>query len=687
MKDFGEAAYILGIKIYRNRSKRFIGLSQSTYIDKVLKRFKTDESKKGYIPMQHGIVLSKTQCLVSSQDHDRIKSIPYASAIGSIMYAMLCTRPDVTYSVSVTSRFQQNPGEPHWVAVKNIFKYLRRTKEMFLVFGGSEDEISVIGYSDANFQTDRDDFRSQSGYVFTLNGGVISWKSSKQDTIAYSTTEAEYIAASDATKEAIWLRIFISDLRVVASISRPIDILCDNSGAVAQAKEPKEHHKSGHVLRKYHLIREIIGRGDVRDKKHSILFNDTECIILSPEFKMIDDTMILLRTLRKDNVYCLDLEDVSSNSSLDCLFSKASLSESSLWHRRMCHLNFKNMNKLVKNNLVKGLPSKEFSCDDHCVACLKVIVDDYSRFTWVFFLRTMIKPFITRIENQTNLKVKIIRSDNGTEFKNVDLNCFCEVKSIERQFSAPRTPKQNGVTERRNRTLIEAARSLLADFNYLSLFRCLCTILNTKTHLGKFESKSDDGFLVGYSAQSKAFRVFNSSTRITEESDNVKCNENTPNILGSGPDWLFYIDSLTNSLNISSAVVTGTETEKDKEKEQIPTVQHQEVDHSVETLSVEQSKNTVVDGLDQSKSSTAQSKSPEENDSNLGVNLQEEPLHLTITQKNHPSTMVNRDISSPMITRKQSKASSVQNPQLGMLSCFLSQVEPKKAYNAMKDPS
>ncbi|KAJ9566131.1 hypothetical protein OSB04_002097 [Centaurea solstitialis] len=275
MKDLGEAAYILGLGLLpglleidppvndqtefplagsnpehltnkRNRSKRLIGLSQSTYIDKILKKFRMDESKKGFIPMQHGIVLSKTQCPVSSQDQDKIKTVPYASAIGSIMYAMLCTRPDVAYSVSVTSRYQQNPGEPHWVAVKNILKYLRRTKEMFLVFGGSEDEISVTGYSDASFQTDRDDF------------------SSKQDTIADSTTEAEYIAASDAAKEAVWLRNFLSDLRVVASISRPIDIFCDNSGAVAQAKEPREHHKSRHVLRKYHLIREIIGRGDVR---------------------------------------------------------------------------------------------------------------------------------------------------------------------------------------------------------------------------------------------------------------------------------------------------------------------------------------------------------------------------------------------------------------------------------------
>ncbi|KAJ9565627.1 hypothetical protein OSB04_001593 [Centaurea solstitialis] len=272
MKDLGEAAYILGIKIYRNRSKRLIGLSQSTYIDKILKKFRMDESKKGFIPMQHGIV------------------------------------PDVAYSISVTSRYQQNPGEPHWVAVKNILKYLRRTKDMFLVFGGSEDEISVIGYSDASFQTDKDDFRSQSGFwrhfcrkvekegkkrqkwilceemkignlksIYDLSFLPNEWLPPKekiyqiwnipesfQDTIADSTTEAEYIAASDAAKEAVWLRNFLSDLRVVVSVSRPIDIFCDNSGAVAQAKEPREHHKSRHVLRKYHLIREIIGRGDVR---------------------------------------------------------------------------------------------------------------------------------------------------------------------------------------------------------------------------------------------------------------------------------------------------------------------------------------------------------------------------------------------------------------------------------------
>ena len=114
--------------------------------------------------------------------------IPYASAIGSIRYTMLCTRPDVSYALSVTSRYQSDLGVDHWVAVKNILKYLRRTKDVFLIYG--DGDLIVNGYSDASFQSDRDDSKSQSGYVFTLNGGAIHWNSSKQETTVDSTTES-----------------------------------------------------------------------------------------------------------------------------------------------------------------------------------------------------------------------------------------------------------------------------------------------------------------------------------------------------------------------------------------------------------------------------------------------------------------------------------------------------------------
>ena len=120
MKDLGEAAYILGIKIYRDRSRHLIGLSQSTYLDKILKKFKMDQAKKGFLPVIQGVKLSQTQCPTTAEDREKMKEVPYASAIGSIMYAMLCTRSDICYLVGMVSRYQSNHGRDHWTAVKNI---------------------------------------------------------------------------------------------------------------------------------------------------------------------------------------------------------------------------------------------------------------------------------------------------------------------------------------------------------------------------------------------------------------------------------------------------------------------------------------------------------------------------------------------------------------------------------------
>ncbi|GJW42832.1 putative ribonuclease H-like domain-containing protein [Tanacetum coccineum] len=304
------------------------------------------------------------------------------------------------------------------------------------------------------------------------------------------------------------------------------------------------------------------------------------------------------------------------------------------------------MNKLVNGNLVRGLPSKPFKNDQTCVACQKgkkhrasckskiensislplhllhidlfgptfvkslkkkmyclVVTDDYSRFTWLFFLTTkdetsgILKSFITRIENLVDHKVKVIRCDNGTEFKNREINQFCKIKGILRQYSLARTPQQNGVAERRNRTLIEATRTMLCHsklpttfwaeaFNtacyvqnrvlvvkphnktpyehfhgrtptlsFMRPFRCLVTILNTIDHLDKFDGKADEGFFVGYSLNSKAFRVFNSRTRIVKENFHIRFNESIPNVVGRGPDWLFNIDALTRTMNYEPIII------------------------------------------------------------------------------------------------------------------------------------
>ncbi|GJV71666.1 putative ribonuclease H-like domain-containing protein [Tanacetum coccineum] len=255
------------------------------------------------------------------------------------------------------------------------------------------------------------------------------------------------------------------------------------------------------------------------DKKNSVLFTETECLVLSPDFKLLDESQVLLKIPRQNNMYSFDLKNVVPSGDLTCLFAKATIDESNLWHRRLGHIKFKTMNKLVRGNLVRGLPSKLFENDHTCVACQKgknhkasyktktvssickplqllhtdlfepvsvrsinrksyclVVTNDFTRFSWVFFLDTkdetpeILKNFITSIENQSDHKVKTIRSDNGTEFKNRIMNELCEIKGIRREFSVARTPQQNGVAERKNRTLIEAARTMLADFKLPTSF-------------------------------------------------------------------------------------------------------------------------------------------------------------------------------------------------------------------------
>nr|GEU58560.1 putative ribonuclease H-like domain-containing protein [Tanacetum cinerariifolium] len=257
------------------------------------------------------------------------------------------------------------------------------------------------------------------------------------------------------------------------------------------------------------------------DKKNNVLFTDIECRVLSSNFKLLNESQVLLRVLRKDNIYSVELKSVVPTRGLTCLFAKATLDESNLWHRGLGHINFKTMNKLVKGNLVRGLPSKIFQNDNSCVAFKKgkqykasykaklvniiskplhmlhmdlfcptnvtslmkksyclVITDDFSRFSWVFFLATkgetneILKTFITGIENQPDCKVKVIRSDNGTEFKNSVITQFYDDKGIKREYSVARTPQQNKVVKRRNRTLIEAARTIpdwLFDIDSLTI--------------------------------------------------------------------------------------------------------------------------------------------------------------------------------------------------------------------------
>ena len=153
MKDLGEASYILRIQIIRDRKNKLLALSQACYIDKVLARFLMQDSKKGLLPTRHAIILSKEECPKTPQEEEDMRRIPYALAIGSLMYAMLCTRPDICYAVGIVSRYQSNPGMGHWIAVKHILKYLRRMRVYMLVCSGGD--LNLIRYTDSDFQSDK----------------------------------------------------------------------------------------------------------------------------------------------------------------------------------------------------------------------------------------------------------------------------------------------------------------------------------------------------------------------------------------------------------------------------------------------------------------------------------------------------------------------------------------------------
>nr|GEX38835.1 putative ribonuclease H-like domain-containing protein [Tanacetum cinerariifolium] len=520
----------------------------------------------------------------------------------------------------------------------------------------------------------------------------------------------------------------------------------------------------------------------------------TECIVLSPEFKLPDENQVLLRVPRENNMYSVDLKNIVPSGDLTCLFAKATLDESNLWNIRLSHINFKTMNKLVKGNLVRGLPSKVFENNRTCVACKKgkqhrascktkpissvsqplqrlhmdlfgptfvkslnkksyclVVTDDYSKFTWVFFLATkdktslILKTFITGIEDQLSLKVKIIRSDNGTKFKNQDLNQFCRMKGIKREFSVPRTLQQNGIAERKNMTLIEAAKTMLADlllpilfwakavntacyvqnrvlvtkpYNktpyklllgrtpsicFMRPFGCPVTILNTLDPLRKFDRKANEGFLVGYS------NTYGDATFEVKE----------PEFEGRKPE---------SEVHVSPSSSAKTKKHDDKTKREakgkshveftpVPTV-GQISTNNTNTFSAAGPSNTAVSPTlekysyvdtsqylddpnmpaleDISYSDDEEDVGAEADFTNLETTITASPIPIARVHKDHPVTQIIGDLSSATQTRSMTRMikdqgglTQINNEDFHtcMFAYFLSQEETKRVHQALKDPS
>lgn len=250
----GKANYYVGIEISRNRNENTISISQGAYIDRIIRKFNMENSNSISTPADIGTFLTSTS------DSDCAVKFPYRRACGSLTFAATVSRPDISYAVGEVSRFMENPSQMHVNAVKRIFRYLIRTKQMSITYGSNTCDL--IGYTDADHARDPETSRSITGYAFMLGNGIVTWKSEKQSHVTLATAESEYVALCEGTKEAIWLQNLLDDLGF--GQSNGTKIFCDNLSTVRWVKNPQHHHKTKHINKKLHFVREKLRDGDVR---------------------------------------------------------------------------------------------------------------------------------------------------------------------------------------------------------------------------------------------------------------------------------------------------------------------------------------------------------------------------------------------------------------------------------------
>jgi hypothetical protein len=261
LRDLGPTEYLLGVKIDRDRSKRILHLSQRQYTIDVLKRYNSGSESSWRpvsTPMDPGLRLTHDQCPQSKEEVEEMRTVPYAHAVGSLMYLAISTRPDIAYSVGVLSRFSSNPGMTHWKAVKHLFRYLQSTLDYKLTYAPDPSSTSLFTtYSDADYAGSKDTGRSTGSYVVKIGTGAVSWMSKLQPVVTLSTTEAEYIAAVSAGTEILWLRKLFTELGYkVASTSSPLFV--DNQSALAVAKNPEHHGRMKHLDVRYYWLRDEV---------------------------------------------------------------------------------------------------------------------------------------------------------------------------------------------------------------------------------------------------------------------------------------------------------------------------------------------------------------------------------------------------------------------------------------------
>ena len=262
LRDLGPTSFLLGVEVKRNRSTRTLTLSQRQYILDLLERFDLSNCNAVTTPLDPSVRLSSAQSPQTQEDIEAMRSVPYLQAVGALMYLAVATRPDISYAVGVLARFNKNPGPLHWKAVKHLFRYLKGTLDYKLTYSGSTPFSELFTtYTDADHAGNPDNGRSTSGYIVKMGNGAISWSSRLQGIVALSTTEAEFVAATSAGQEILWLRNLFKELGY--PIDSPSTLHIDNRSALSVAKNPEHHGRMKHLDLRFYWLRDEVDKGGI----------------------------------------------------------------------------------------------------------------------------------------------------------------------------------------------------------------------------------------------------------------------------------------------------------------------------------------------------------------------------------------------------------------------------------------
>jgi hypothetical protein len=256
VEDLGEVHYVVGMHIIRNRERRTISINQRKYLEGVIKKFDMENCKSVSTPLELGRKYEEL-----GKEDEQFDTRKYQRAIGCLTYAATISRPDLSIAVSILSKFMSNPGVEHWKGVKRVLRYVKGTLDYGLLYSANNSSTTLTGYTDADWAGDLSTHRSTTGYVFQIQGSTTSWCSKRQGCVARSTTEAEYIALSTASQEAIWLRRLLES--VLKKQDKPTVLYEDNQGTIELTKNPKFHNRTKHIDIAYHYAREQVEKKNI----------------------------------------------------------------------------------------------------------------------------------------------------------------------------------------------------------------------------------------------------------------------------------------------------------------------------------------------------------------------------------------------------------------------------------------